>query len=405
MARLNIDELGAETSLLLQCAKVYLSTGYPEQIIQLLKQAKLNWVDFINIAQFHRLLPILHNILSALPAEEIPDWVHIKFRQIHLETIKRNFSLLKELTEFLDILDIHRIKAITFKGPMVAMVGYGDLALRTFYDLDLLVHPDEFFKLRDIAISHGYQCDRLMAESERNCLEKLNPTEQALYFKSQKEYSLYHPKKKIFLDIHQGILSKQFSPLFDTRWLWHHTQIVDIGGRQILGLTPEIQLLILCSQGAEDCWIHLGKVFDVAILISKHPTLNWSKLTELTKQKDIFPRLLLGLSLVQDLYGIMLPDNIQKELKHRSDIQTLAMSVKKILFKTNYNPGSNLRLTHIVYQLKMMNSWKNRRHFIYTLMNPTLADIAAISLPKSLFFIYYLLRPFRLIRQVFGMTA
>ncbi|EKU97455.1 hypothetical protein Lepto7375DRAFT_6646 [Leptolyngbya sp. PCC 7375] len=399
MSTLRITELNPEISFLLKCARVYLNIDDPCKINQLIQQTSLNWDEVIKMAQVHRVLPILHKTLTLVSPQELPDFVLPKLHQLHFKNIKRNFFLLQELIRFLDILKKHQIDAITFKGPMTAMVAYGDLSLRTFYDLDLLVHSHDFFKLRDIAKNHGYTCDLLMAKEERECLAKLSFQDQELYFNSQKEYSLVNVKNRIFLDIHQGVLSKQFSPLFNTQWIWEHTQQVKIGGHQVLGLTPEVQILVLCAQGVEDCWNHLGKLFDVAILIKNQPDLDWDKLVKLSKQMDVFPRLLLGLCLIRQLYGFTLPDQIEQQLQNCAFIQKLAEALQQqIILKSNINSKSKLDLLNAAYQLRLMSQWKNRIKFILTLMQPTLADIATVSLPKSLFFIYYLLRPFRVMQ-------
>jgi hypothetical protein len=318
----------------------------------------------------------------------------------------KNFALLKELRNFLEILEVHHIKAITFKGPMTAVSAYGDLSLRSFSDLDLLVHPDDFLKLRDIAIRHGYQCDQLMATAERTCLQQLNAQEQASYFRSQKEYSLLKPESHIFLDIHQGVLSKQFLPLFDTRWIWNYTQTTQIAGHPVLGLTPEIQVLVSVVQGAEEYWPQLGKLLDLAMLLARYPNLDWDILIDLSESLDILPRLILGLMLIQSIYGVTLPDKLNKKIKALPSIQELAQNVQgNLLFNKQCHVNSRLTMGMVFYQLRLMHHWKNRVRCVLTLMNPTLADIAATPLPKPLFFIYYLLRPLRLMQGMVGHRA
>ena len=399
---LNAHELEPEMMLLLYCVRQHLNNNCQHQIQQLVKQNELNWVRVIKIAQFHRLLPLLHKVFSSMSSVELPDKVLKELRKYQLRNIGHNFFLVQELIDFLGILDTHHIKAITFKGPMTAVSAYGDLSMRTFCDLDLLVHPDDFLKLRDIAVKHGYQCDKLMAVAERECLEILTPQEQESYFQSQKEFSVFNPKKRIFLDIHQGVLSKHFLPLFDTRWLWNHTQVTDIGGQKVLGLIPEVQILILCAQGAEDYWNQLGKICDVAMLMDKNPSLDWDYLLKISEELDIVLRLLLGLSLVQNLYDVVLPDSVQQKVKQISAMQSLVQEVQQniLLGKRTYI-DSRLTMGRVVHQYRLMTDWRNKVQFVWNLMHPTLADMAAMPLPKPLFFIYYLSRPLRLVQEMF----
>lgn len=406
MSALNTTESSPELILLLQCARHHLNSGCQHQIQQLVKHPKLDWPKFLKLASFHRLLPIVHKVLSTDRPIDLPDSVLKGLHGYRFKNTGKNFALLKELRNFLEILEVHHIKAITFKGPMTAVSAYGDLSLRSFSDLDLLVHPDDFLKLRNIAIRHGYQCDQLMATAERTCLQQLNAQEQASYFRSQKEYSLLKPESHIFLDIHQGVLSKQFLPLFDTRWIWNYTQTTQIGGHPVLGLTPEIQVLVSVVQGAEEYWPQLGKLLDLAMLLAKYPNLDWDILIDLSESLDILPRLILGLSLIQSIYGVTLPDKLNKKIKALPSIQELAQNVQgNLLFNKQCHVNSRLTMGMVFYQLRLMHHWKNRVRCVLTLMNPTLADIAATPLPKPLFFIYYLLRPLRLMQGMVGHRA
>ena len=403
----NATILKPEIALLLYCVRWHLDSGHQEQIQlqiqQLIDQDELDWNKMLKMAQFHRLLPLLHKLFTSSSSIEPPESVLKELRIRHFKNLGNNFSLVQELISVLKVLETENISAITFKGPITAISAYGDLSLRTFGDLDLLVHPDDFLRLRKIAIEHGYHCDRLMAPEERACLKKLSPEKQASYFKSEKEFSLVNPKNCIFLDIHQGILSKQFAPLFDTRWIWDYTQTIKVGGRQVLSLKPEVQVLILCAQGAEDYWNQLGKICDVAMLVHRHPELDWDALIMLSKQLDVLPRILLGLALINSLYGVALPGEIQELLKDLRSIQRLVNTVQQdILLKNSCQPKARLTLPRFIYQLRLMNDWKNQARSVLAIMTPTLADLAAISLPKSLFFVYYLLRPFRLIQTGFG---
>ena len=401
MSTLNTTEFAPELALLLQCARHHLKGGCQQQIQQLVNHPELNWRDVIHLARFHRLLPILHKVLFSKDlALDLPDSVLKALRGYQLKNIGRNFSLVQELKSFLEILDTHHIRAITFKGPMTAMNAYGDLSLRMFSDLDLLVHPDDFLKLREIAINQGYQCDKLMAVSERECLKQLSSQEQASYFQSQKEYSLLKVESRTFLDIHQGILSKQFLPLFDTRWIWQHTQERQVGGHPVLGLTPDVEVIVLAAQGAEEYWPQLGKLFDLAMLIENHPNLDWNSMLDLSESLDVLPRLILGLTLIQNLYGVTLPDQVDRHLKAAPPLQALAQEIQENMLNKPQHIDSKLTLNLVLYQLRLMTHWRNRVRCVLTLMNPTLADIAAIPLPKYLFFIYYLFRPVRLIQEV-----
>ncbi len=405
MGDLNMSTLKPEIALLLNCINVDPDLNRQAQIQQIIKQSKIDWEKLLKLARFHRLLPLLYKSLSPFSSQAVPDHILQELRRLHLQTIQRNFRLVQELIAFLDILDAHSIKSITFKGPTIAQIAYGDLSLRMFSDLDLLVAPNDFLVLRDIAVKHGYQCDTIMAATERTYLAKLSKQQQFEYLKSQKEFSLYNPKSQFFLDIHQGILSKQFSHLFDVRWIWQHTQTINLGGRQVICLTPEISILISCAQGAEDLWCHLGKICDLAMLIKAQENLNWEYLLDRSNDLGMLPSFLLGLSLAQDLCGVILPDTIQQQLMNSTCTHTVAKAIQQSIFtQEHYSLQSKFEVSYTLHQLKLMPGWHQRLRFCLTLLEPTLADLATIELPSNLFFLYYVLRILRLTQQVFDKT-
>jgi len=57
-----------------------------------------------------------------------------------LTNAARNVFLTNKLFEILNLFKKNDILALPFKGPVLAESVYGDLSLRQFVDLDILVH-------------------------------------------------------------------------------------------------------------------------------------------------------------------------------------------------------------------------------------------------------------------------
>jgi hypothetical protein len=60
------------------------------------------------------------------------------------EIARKNLRFTAELIRILNCLESHGIAAIPFKGPTLAESVYGNLALREFSDLDILVRQSDF---------------------------------------------------------------------------------------------------------------------------------------------------------------------------------------------------------------------------------------------------------------------
>jgi len=83
------------------------------------------------------------------------DW-----RQIAGQTLAvsaRNRALAAELGELLRLFEESGIRALPFKGPVLALDLFGDLALREFVDLDILVPAGEILRATDLIEARGYE--------------------------------------------------------------------------------------------------------------------------------------------------------------------------------------------------------------------------------------------------------
>src|SRR5437867_2636917 len=145
-----------ETELLLCCARRSLDNERVERIRALIRGG-IDWAYLLRQAESHALMPLLcwhftHNCRDAIPRpvlEQLRDYFHSNARS--------NLLLTEELLRLLDLLAARGIRAIPFKGPALAASVYGNIALRQFCDLDLLVHTNEVSKTKDLLISQGYR--------------------------------------------------------------------------------------------------------------------------------------------------------------------------------------------------------------------------------------------------------
>src|SRR6185436_17469392 len=126
-----------ETEALLLCARTELAS---EQIARLraLVSERFDWDYFYKLARRHSLVPLVSARLEQVK-DAVPPDVLQRFRKDHQENAARNLIFADELTSLIKALAEVEIETIVFKGPALAVMAYGDLALRRFVDLDLMV--------------------------------------------------------------------------------------------------------------------------------------------------------------------------------------------------------------------------------------------------------------------------
>ena len=102
-------------------------------------------------ADRHGVLPILARALSlaGIPGET----ARARAREIAF----RNLSLAAELVKLVGALRKLGIEVLAYKGPILGQQLYGDVTLRQFRDLDIVIAPADVMRTRDALCQLGYE--------------------------------------------------------------------------------------------------------------------------------------------------------------------------------------------------------------------------------------------------------
>ena len=147
--------LGIEEELLLCCARASMDPERAERMLNLLR-GKIEWELLIEAAERHGLRPLLCWHLHSVAPELVPEDVLVELRRYFYANAAQNFRLTAELLNILALFESHDIPAIPFKGPISAISIYGNLALREFGDLDILIREESMHAAAEVLSSLGY---------------------------------------------------------------------------------------------------------------------------------------------------------------------------------------------------------------------------------------------------------
>jgi len=103
------------------------------------------------------LIPLLYHRLSALDFHGVPPPVRRKLTDTFGVNAIRNLLLAEELTRVLTQFGAAGVAVIPLKGVALAESLYGDTALRTCADLDILIHPKDLAESLNLLQSSGYK--------------------------------------------------------------------------------------------------------------------------------------------------------------------------------------------------------------------------------------------------------
>lgn len=373
-----------EFKLMLCCARVQLDNTAAEQVAALLLQ-DLNWPSVLHQAAVHGLMPLLHWHLNRTSPEAVPPAIRYQLLDQFRANTQHNLLLTGELLRLLKLFEGHGICAIPYKGPTLAWMAYGNLALRQFGDLDLLLHRADIVRARELLGARGYRPAFAMA-----------PDVERAYLESLRELPLVQEQTGYIVELHSHVTPRAFALQLDPEELWQRLQSLALNGKTVLALSPEDLLLVLCVHGTKHLWQCVEWICDVAELLRTHPDLNWPWITKQAKRLCSERMLWLGLLLAHDLLQAPLPGDLVRQARGNRAAGVLAVRVQRRLFSQRDCSPSGMEIAH--FHLRSRERlWHGMRYSLSLVLTPTVADWHQFSLPRRLFFFYHLFRPFRLI--------
>lgn len=384
----------SEIEVLLICARTSVDSEKANRL-KVLLEAGLEWEKLLQMATRHKVIPLLYWNLNTICSEAVPENILAQLQNSYYTYARRNLFLSGELVRLLSIFEAEGIQALPFKGSILAASAYGNLSLRQFCDLDILVRETDIEKAKALFLAEGYRMKIERIE--------VTPEQEAAFVRSQNIYHLVreaaypfiHEQKKVLAELHWGIVPKYFSFRLDSQEMWENLEQVSIAGKNVSNLSPENALLMICGHGTKDCWRQLARICDVAELIHSHPQLDWTKLMEQAKILGGQRMLGLGLFLAQELLGTTLPDTVLQKIQADSEVKLLATQVCDRLFCNSSNSYKDGNVTR--FHLSTKENLADRLRYILRIaITPTTSDWLLLPLAKSPTFLYYLLRPIRL---------
>ncbi|MGF1676155.1 MAG: nucleotidyltransferase family protein, partial [Rivularia sp. (in: cyanobacteria)] len=202
----------------------------------------------------------------------------------------------------------------------------------------------------------------------------------------------------------------------DFEKLWQRCETVSILNQQVINLSTEDSLLILCLQIVKDAHFRqekLKQVYDIAQLI-KNSKLNWKLVIQRARDLGSERLLLFGLGIANRLLQVEMPEELQQKIEDDLIVNLYLDSVVEELFAKKDKQhqlfgifrhgliqglyGFILRAFILLDNSKLIG--KHNRYLIGHLFSyifkPNSNDLKYVSLPGFLYILYYLVRPIRL---------
>jgi hypothetical protein len=391
MATAHFTPPNPETGLLLTCARVELPEANSRHLRALL-ELPLDWDRVVGLAARHGLLPLLALHLLALAPGAVPPAVRERLRSHRQAVALHNLGLAGELVRLLRLLDERGVPALPFKGPALAQFAYGNVGLREFGDLDVLLRPGDVPRARSLLAAEGYRPQYA-----------LTPAQEAAYLRYLGQLPLEKPPRTV-VELHASLAPRAFAFDLDLARMWPRRGVVALSGQPVAAPGAEDLLLILCMHGAKHLWKNLGWICDVAELLRVRPHVDWDAVRREARRLGCGCLLRLGAYLAEGVLDAPLPPDVSWEAGGDAAVRALARRVVPHLFgDVEWTPGG---LESVAFHLRLRERPRDAvRYCLSLLVTPTLADWQAVSLPPPLAFLYHGVRPVRLLGKYLRLTG
>jgi hypothetical protein len=256
--------------------------------------------------------------------------------------------------------------------------------LRQFSDLDLLVQPRDVLRARDLLLQDGYEP-----------LPALTENQQAVLLRNQCNLPFSRERKRMIVELHWTVSAPSFARPFETEDFWSRLIDDKLEATDIKRPAVEDLLLALCIHGSKHLWERIAWIADIAGLIKVEPKVNWEQMIARARRSGSERMLFLGLQLARNLLEANLPKSVESALKADAKVSALAEDVVRDLFSPDLTPSGISG--YFRFQWKARRRLRDKINYLRFTFTPNEEDLVRLKLPSALSFLYYLVRPVRLV--------
>lgn len=383
-----------ESEIILACAQTTVDTEKLREMFANLDRP-LDWSYIFKIAGRNGLLPLVgSNLLEKVP-EYLDNDIRKALAEFRLEHTRNNFLQTTRLIDICEMLEGNGIPVLPVKGPMLSMQAYGDLSLRQFVDLDILVQPKHFGKAVELLQSCGYTPIERVSWLRR----------KSLFFTRKKDVGLVSEDGNVHIELHWKLSGTHFAMPFEIDGLWQRIERRQIAGADLRALPFDDLFVYLCLHGSRHNWANLLWICDInelALQAERSSSFDWLGVRQHARIHGCEKAFELGLFLINYFFGQKVGFPELDRVLRRPVFQEIADKVRDSVFGSlnGLKEMSDWYSYHLSLKEKKLD--RLRIHLVYLIWyvnvatKPNELDEAVFKLPALFYPLYYLIRPIRL---------
>ena len=360
----------------------------------------LDWSEVLRLAEYHGVLPLVaRNLIENYRAKEgrgLPPEVERSLRSAYEANLRRSLWFTSELARVMQHFGRLQLRAVPYKGPVLAQSLYRDLGLRSFSDLDFLISPADFDRAKQALAEIGYR-----PSGEVNPAIE-SPAAERLWLRTGYERSFDGAAGKNLVELQWALLPHFYAVDLRVEDLLARAGKTVVGEGEVPCLSPEDSLLVLCLHAAKHLWTRLIWLSDIAETLRSYSgtqTIDYSLV--FSRARSLGVARILGVSfwLVKNVLRTEIPQPAEEMIAADPRVPALGGEFAERLARgATYNFEST-EYFRLILKLRERRGdrWRYGWRLVWT---PGAGEIAAVRLPEAIFPLYRIVRIGRLLRKL-----
>jgi hypothetical protein len=373
-----------EFDFLCACAGEELAPERVERIANW-DRSGLDWGEVLRLAEHHGVLPLAaRNLIEH--ARGLPAEIERSLQSAYETNLRRSLWFAAELARIMQHFERRQLQAVPYKGPVLAQTVYGDLGLRNFFDLDLLISPVDFDRAKHALAEIGYRPS-----------SDLTPAVERFWLRRGYERLFDGAGGKNLVELQWALLPHFYGVDLDVEALLACAGCTVVGGVEVPCMSPEDLLLVLCLHAAKHLWARLIWLADIAEA-TRTQAVDYSLVFSRARALGVARILSVSFWLVKNVLRAELPDPAEEMIAADAQVPILGREFAARLARGAGYDFESTEYFRLILKLRERRAdrWRYLWRLVWT---PGAGDVAAVRLPEALFPLYRLVRIGRLMRK------
>jgi len=350
----------------------------------------LDWTEFLRLAEHHGILSLAaRNLIEH--GRTLPPEIETSLRSAYDANLRRSLWFAGELARIMRHFEHRQLRAIPYKGPVLAQSAYGDLGMRSFSDLDFLISPADFARAKLALAEIGY---RPSAD--------LSPAVERFWLRTGYERAFDGAAGRNLAELQWALLPRFYVVDLLIEDLLARVGCTIVGGCEVPCLSHEDLLLVLCLHAAKHLWTRLIWLSDFVETLrtqSQTQTIDYAQVFSRARALGIARILGVSFWLVKNVLHAELPNPAEEMIATDPRVPALGAEFAGRLARGMAYDFESTEYFRLIMKLRERRGdrWRYLWRLVWT---PSVGDIAAVRLPEAIFPLYRIVRIGRLTRKL-----